>query len=109
MEYAARRGGAEAMSFETIIAAGQRSALPHGRASDGGHPGRGIRGLRLRCYTHWLLFRHDPYGIRGASCAETRARCTRRCGKRSRRRSTAVRPGVSVGEVDRAARKSLQK
>src|SRR5205807_1069477 len=34
MEYAARRAGAEGMSFETIIAAGQRSALPHGRASN---------------------------------------------------------------------------
>src|SRR4029077_20469795 len=33
MEYAARRAGADAMSFETIIASGPRSALPHGRAS----------------------------------------------------------------------------
>src|ERR1700689_3822176 len=33
MELAARRGGAEEMSFGTIIASGARSALPHGRAS----------------------------------------------------------------------------
>ena len=33
MEYAARQAGAEGMSFETIIASGKRSALPHGRAS----------------------------------------------------------------------------
>jgi Xaa-Pro aminopeptidase len=33
MEYAAMRAGAERMSFETIIASGPRSALPHGRAS----------------------------------------------------------------------------
>src|SRR5436305_8356357 len=33
LEYQARRAGAEAMSFETIIAAGKRSAVPHGRAS----------------------------------------------------------------------------
>ena len=32
MEYAARQAGAEAMSFETIVAAGLRSALPHGVA-----------------------------------------------------------------------------
>jgi len=36
MELAARRGGAEEMSFPTIIASGARSALPHGRAS--GYP-----------------------------------------------------------------------
>src|SRR5580658_11037109 len=34
MEYAARRAGAEEMSFPTIIASGARSALPHGRASE---------------------------------------------------------------------------
>src|SRR6267378_3140184 len=33
MEYAARRAGAEEMSFPTIIASGARSALPHGRAT----------------------------------------------------------------------------
>src|SRR5437879_9652903 len=33
MELAARRAGAEEMSFPTIIASGARSALPHGRAS----------------------------------------------------------------------------
>src|SRR5436309_2558153 len=40
MEFAARKAGAEAMSFETIIASGARSALPHGRASELAiHPG----------------------------------------------------------------------
>src|ERR1700687_1378192 len=39
IEYAARKAGAEAMSFETIIAAGERSALPHGRASQAVIPG----------------------------------------------------------------------
>src|SRR6267154_1073103 len=33
MELQARRAGAEKMSFDTIVAAGVRSALPHGRAS----------------------------------------------------------------------------
>ena len=34
MEYAARRAGAEEMSFPTIIASGARSSLPHGRATE---------------------------------------------------------------------------
>src|SRR5262249_53493900 len=42
MEYAARKAGAEGMSFETIIAAGPRSALPHGRASAASIPARGF-------------------------------------------------------------------
>ena len=40
MEYAAREAGAEAMSFPTIIASGERSALPHGRASRAAVPAR---------------------------------------------------------------------
>jgi len=33
LEYSARQLGAEGMSFETIVASGGRSALPHGRAT----------------------------------------------------------------------------
>jgi len=33
LEHAARRAGAQGMSFETIVASGLRSALPHGKAS----------------------------------------------------------------------------
>src|SRR6266581_2327328 len=42
LEFAARKAGAEQMSFPTIIAGGTRSALPHGRASDNSIPGRGF-------------------------------------------------------------------
>jgi len=34
LEYQARLKGAEGMSFETIVASGGRSALPHGRATE---------------------------------------------------------------------------
>ena len=42
MEFEARRAGAEAMSFETIVASGKRSALPHGRASAAKLPHHGF-------------------------------------------------------------------
>lgn len=42
LEYMARLNGAERMSFETIIAGGERSALPHGRATTAKIPKRGF-------------------------------------------------------------------
>ena len=42
LEYAARQAGADGMSFETIVAAGPRSALPHGVASAQPIPRRGF-------------------------------------------------------------------
>ncbi|HEY0265054.1 MAG TPA: Xaa-Pro peptidase family protein [Granulicella sp.] len=42
LEQRARRYGAEGMSFETIVASGERSALPHGRASEAKLPKRGF-------------------------------------------------------------------
>ncbi len=108
MELAARRGGADAMSFDTIIASGARSALPHGRAS-----GQAIRpgafvvcdfGVILSGYcsdqtrTVWMGkvsadARHAYEAVRDAQQAAIEA----------------VRPGVAVGEVDAAARNSLKK
>ena len=42
LEYRARLWGAEAMSFPTIVASGERSAFPHGTASDAKLPRRGF-------------------------------------------------------------------
>ena len=42
LEYQARMMGAEAMSFETIVASGARSALPHGRATSAVLPRKGF-------------------------------------------------------------------
>ena len=40
LEFQARMAGADAMSFETIVASGKRSALPHGRATSAKLPKR---------------------------------------------------------------------
>ena len=42
LEFMARLAGAERMSFETIVASGERSALPHGRATNVKLPRRGF-------------------------------------------------------------------
>ena len=108
MEYAARKAGAEGMSFPTIIASGERSALPHGRASGGAVPADGFVvcdfGVILAGYcsdqtrTVWV----------GAPTDEAR-RAYEAVREAQLAAIAAVRPGVGVGEVDAAARKVLHK
>jgi len=108
MELTARQAGAEAMSFPTIIASGPRSALPHGRAS-----GQPIKrggfvvcdfGVILRGYcsdqTRTVWVGDAPKEARDAYAAVREAQ---------QAAVDAVRPGISVGEVDAAARKVLHK
>jgi Xaa-Pro aminopeptidase len=108
MEYAARRSGAEAMSFPTIIASGARSALPHGRASDQAiAPGGFVVcdfGVILSGYcsdqTRTVWVGTVPEDARQAYEAVREAQ---------QAAIDAVRPGVTVGEVDATARKVLRK
>ena len=107
LEYAARQGGCEGMAFDTIIASGSRSALPHGRASDQPIPRRG--------------FVVSDFGvILGGYCSDmTRTFHVGRPDKQARifyqavhdaqlAGIEAVRPGVPASEVDRAARHALR-
>ncbi len=108
MELEARRAGAEAMSFETIVASGKRSALPHGRASATKLPRRGFVtldfGVVLDGYCsdmtrtvhmgkatprEWDVY-HSVLEAQQAGVA-------------------AVRPGARCGDVDEAARSVLRK
>jgi Xaa-Pro aminopeptidase len=108
MEYAARRGGAEEMSFPTIIASGARSALPHGRASGQAiAPGGFVVcdfGVILSGYcsdqTRTVWVGTVPEDARQAYEAVREAQHAA---------IDAVRPGVTVGEVDATARKVLRK
>ena len=108
MELAARRGAAEAMSFETIIASGPRSALPHGRASSQPiTPGAFVVcdfGVILSGYcsdqtrTVWVGSPSDEARSAYEAVREAQQAAIE-----------AVRSGVKAGEVDAAARNSLRK
>jgi Xaa-Pro aminopeptidase len=108
LEHQARLHGAEGMSFETIVASGERSAMPHGKASETPLPRRGFVTL-------------DFGIIREGYCSDmTRTVClgTPRPEERKAYEAVleaqesavaAVRAGVSCGEVDEAARSVLRK
>jgi len=108
MEFAARRAGAEEMSFPTIIASGARSALPHGRASN-----LAIRpGGFVVCDFGVILAGYCSDQTRsvwvGPDSADAR-RAYEAVRAAQQAAVDAVRPGIAVGEVDAAARKILRK
>jgi len=112
MELLARREGAEGMSFPTIIAAGPRSALPHGRASSASVRPRGFVvcdfGVILAGYcsdqtrTVWVG------SSKGSSQREAR-RVYEAVREAQQAAVNAIRPGATVSEVDAAARNLLRK
>jgi Xaa-Pro aminopeptidase len=108
MEYAARKAGAQEMSFPTIIASGKRSALPHGRASGAAIPAQGF----VVCDFGVILTGYCSDMTRTVYVGRPSAEACRiyQAVKEAQQAAVeAVRPGISVSEVDRAARKLLQK
>ena len=108
IEYRARLAGAEAMSFETIIAAGQRSALPHGRATPHLIPGGGFVVCDFGVILHGYCSDMTRTLWVGNVTAEARS-AYQAVREAQQAAIEAVRPGVSAGEVDRAARKVLSR
>jgi Xaa-Pro aminopeptidase len=108
LEHRARLLGAEGMSFETIVASGIRSALPHGRATSALLPRRGFLtldfGVILKGYcsdmTRTVYLGMPRAGERDAYQAVLEAQ---------EAGVAAVGPGASCGEVDEAARSVLRK
>jgi len=108
LEHAARLAGAEAMSFETIVASGERSALPHGRASSAKLPQRGFVtldfGVVLDGYcsdmTRTVHLGKARDGERDVYDAVLEAQ---------QAAIAAVTPGVKAADIDEAARSVLQR
>jgi Xaa-Pro aminopeptidase len=108
LEHQARLLGAEGMSFETIVASGVRSALPHGRATSARLPRRGFLtldfGVILKGYcsdmTRTVYLGKPKVGERNAYQAVLEAQ---------EAGVAAVGSGVSCGDVDEAARSVLRR
>jgi Xaa-Pro aminopeptidase len=100
LEYAARLAGAEGMSFDTIVASGVRSALPHGRATAAKLPKRGFVTLDSSDMTRTVHMGKAMPGERDVydSVLEAQEAAV-----------AAVAPGVTAGEVDEAARSVLRR
>lgn len=106
MEYAARRAGAEGMAFDTIVAAGRRSALPHGRASSAPIPARGFVvldwGVRLSGYCS------DQTRTVHVGVPDAEVRSMYNAVREAQQAAIeAVRPGATCATVDNAARQVL--
>jgi Xaa-Pro aminopeptidase len=108
LEHASRLAGAEAMSFETIVASGPRSALPHGRASLAKLPKNGFLtldfGVVLDGYcsdmtrtVHLGRASQEEFAVYDAVLEAQEAAVA------------AIAPGVTTGDVDEAARSVLRR
>jgi Xaa-Pro aminopeptidase len=108
LEYEARLLGAEGMSFDTIVASGVRSALPHGRATSARLPRRGFLtldfGIILGGYcsdmTRTVYLGKPRLKERNAYQAVLEAQ---------EAAVAAVGPGARCGDVDEAARGVLRR
>jgi len=108
LEYQARLLGAERMSFETIVASGVRSAMPHGHATDAKLPRRGFVtldfGIVLKGYcsdmTRTVHMGKPKANERAVYEAVLEAQETA---------VAAVSAGISCAEVDDAARSVLRR
>lgn len=108
LELQARRAGAEKMSFDSIVAAGPRSALPHGRASSQPIPGNGFIivdwGVILAGYCS-----DATRTVHVGRASEAHRRMYQAVRDAQLASIDAVRPGVEAAKVDQAGRMLLKK
>jgi Xaa-Pro aminopeptidase len=108
LEYAARLAGAEGMSFETIVASGERSALPHGRATKAKLPRRGFVTLDFGVILDGYLSDMTRTVHMGKAMPGERDVYDSVLEAQEAAVAT-VAPGVTAGEVDEAARSVLRR
>jgi Xaa-Pro aminopeptidase len=108
LEYAARRAGASGMAFDTIVASGRRSALPHGQASDARLPAKGFIvldfGVILAGYCSDMT-----RTVHLGPCPASRRRIYEAVRQAQEAAIESVREGVPAGQVDAAARAVLRR
>jgi Xaa-Pro aminopeptidase len=108
LEHKARLLGAEAMSFETIVASGARSALPHGRASKTPLPRKGFLTLDFGIIHKGYCSDMTRTVHLGNPTANERA-AYEAVLEAQQAAVAAVGSGVCCGDVDEAARSVLRK
>ena len=108
LERRARRAGAERMSFDSIVAGGARSALPHARPTGARLPKRGV--VTLDFGVVWRGYCSDMTRSVHFGRVSPEARAVYDSVLEAQLSATArVAPGVTAGEVDEAARSVLRK
>jgi Xaa-Pro aminopeptidase len=107
LEFRARRKGAEGMSFDTIVASGARSALPHGRATAAKLPQKGF--LTLDFGVLWKGYCSDMTRTVHIGSPGSREREVYQAVLEAEEAAIeAVEAGVECGTVDEAARGILR-
>jgi Xaa-Pro aminopeptidase len=108
LEHQARLLGAEGMSFDTIVASGPRSALPHGRASAAKLPRRGFVTLDFGVILNGYCSDMTRTVYLGKPRANERA-AYEAVLEAQEAGVAAVAPGIRCAEVDEAARSVLRR
>ena len=108
LEFEARKRGAEGMSFETIVASGARSALPHGRATGAKLPRKGFVTLDFGVILNGYCSDMTRTVHLGGASREERAAWDAVL-EAQETAVSAVKPGATCGDVDKAARDVLEK
>jgi Xaa-Pro aminopeptidase len=107
IEYRMRRLGADGPAFESIVASGERSALPHARPTD--HPIRPDRILLVDVGATVAGYASDMTRTFAVGKLSPRLRRMYRAVLESQLAAVdAVRPGALCASVDRAAREVLR-